>query len=87
MSPSLQYAKFFALLALTAGGAGLAAYHQANPAVTWCAVAIAVVSSLVLGLTTPPAAAKTIAEQHAMLDRITQRLDDKINAADRSTKS
>ncbi len=77
--------KFIALLALTAGGAGLAAYHQANPAVTWCAVAIAVVSSLVLGLQVPPGAAKTIADQHENINKLMAHFAS-VADADRSRK-
>lgn len=76
-----QYIKLVSLLVLTAGGAGLAAYHQANPTITWAAVAIAVVSSLVLGLSTPPAAVKTMAAQHEHIERLMSMLD-----ADRSRK-
>jgi hypothetical protein len=75
--------KFAVLLALTAIGAGLAAY-EAAPTAKGIAVAIAVVSALTLGLQSAPKDTGTIALQHATIDRLMSRIS--ADDADRSKK-
>jgi hypothetical protein len=86
MTPQqVQYIKIIALAVLSAAGAGLAAYQQANPAAVWVGGAIAVVSAITAGLVARPKDAAVIAEQDGTINRLSKRLDD-ISSADRSRK-